>query len=65
MNAEKIKVLSCIKNLRKIIFACPRCLDNNSIILPQTIADTQKHRCDSCRQSYDMDLSDVKPFFEN
>ena len=62
MHSPKIKILSFIKNMRKTIFACPICLENNSIILPEELPDDMiiKFKCQVCARTVHGDFCNLK-----
>ena len=66
MFSQKIKILSFIKNMRKIIFACPICLENNSIILDEDLPDDMiiKFKCQVCARSISGDFHNLQQISE-
>ena len=67
MNVIKIKILSYIKNMRKIIFACPLCSENNSLVHEDLIsAETLiDFRCPNCARSFRGDFSSLQELEKN
>ena len=61
MNLIKIKILSYIANMRKIIFACPLCGENNSLVHDESIGEEKhiKFRCSNCGRSFNGDFSSL------
>ena len=61
MNLTKIKILSYIANMRKIIFACPLCGENNSLIHEEFKGEEMhiKFRCYCCGRSFNGDFSSL------
>ena len=59
MNVIKIKILSYIKNMRKIIFACPLCSENNSLIHDEALGTEIiiDFVCPNCGRSFSGDFS--------
>ncbi|MDD7987380.1 hypothetical protein PQO01_20705 [Lentisphaera marina] len=59
MNVIKIKILSYIRNMRKIIFACPLCSENNSLIHDELndAAILIDFKCPNCARSFRGDFS--------
>lgn len=62
MNVIKIKILSYIKNMRKIIFACPLCSENNSLIHEEFTSEETliDFRCPNCARSFRGDFSSLQ-----
>ena len=54
---HKVKILSYIKNMNKLLYVCPFCYTSNSMILNSEELDFTQHKCAQCRKEYDMDIS--------
>ena len=50
------KILSYIANMNKLLFACPKCWAQNSVILKEGGKEEFHHKCQHCRQEYDIDI---------
>ena len=59
MEKHKVKILSYISNFKKVLFICPVCRENNSIMLLSEDQETIKYKCDACRQQYIVDLAEL------
>jgi len=61
MNLIKIKILSYIANMRKIIFACPLCGENNSLIHEEVLNKERSidFRCSNCARLFKGDFSSL------
>ena len=64
MQRHEVKILSYIRNFKKIIFICPICRENNSLILDREDLEEQEFRCDSCRQKYLVGLAQLPAIIE-
>lgn len=64
MSYPKIKILSYIGNMQKVIFACPMCSENNSLILTEDQCKDYliKFRCQNCGRSAKRDFSELTNF---
>ena len=56
MQKHEVKILSYIRNFKKVIFICPICRENNSLMLSSEVDREVKFRCDACRETYLTDL---------
>ena len=52
MQRYEVKILSYIRNFKKILFICPVCRENNSIMIDNEDIREVDYRCDCCRQKY-------------
>ena len=55
--ALKIKILSYIANMNKLLYACPYCRNQNSMILNPHAIHKADHKCAQCRKEYEIDLT--------
>jgi transposase-like protein len=60
METFEVKILSYIRNFRKIIFICPICRENNSCVIADEAVLSSTFKCDGCRKSYTADFSQLK-----
>jgi transposase-like protein len=60
MEKYEVKILSYIRNFRKVMFICPLCRENNSCMLKSEEERTFDFKCDNCRKSYTLDLSSLE-----
>jgi transposase-like protein len=65
MKKYEVKILSYIANFRKVIFICPLCRENNSLVLDDEQQREKKFRCDGCRQSYLAGVSSLEPILSS
>ena len=61
MEKYEVKVLSYIRNFKKVIFICPLCRENNSCMLESEELRDFEFKCDSCRKTYRVGLLSLKP----
>jgi hypothetical protein len=61
MEKYEVKVLSYIRNFKKVIFICPLCRENNSSMLESEELRDFEFRCDSCRKTYRVGLLSLEP----
>lgn len=52
MEKHEVKILSYIRNLKKVLFICPLCRENNSFILESEEQREFEFKCDCCRKEY-------------
>ena len=52
MEKFEVKILSYIRNFRKLLFICPLCRENNSHIIESEDVKEFKYKCDCCRKDY-------------
>ena len=58
---QKLRVLSYIQNMRKVVFTCPRCQEPSSVQLNAELSDCiRPYRCDNCKIKMQIDLSDAR-----
>ena len=55
--ALQAKILSYIGNMNKLLYACPYCWAQNSMILKPEEKTTASHKCAQCRKAYEIDIS--------
>ena len=65
MEKKQVKILSYIRNFKKIIFICPLCRENNSLMLKDEALQEVEFKCDSCRQHYIVDLQPLQGIIES
>ena len=63
--AMKVKILSYIANMNKLLYGCPFCRAQNSMILKTDEIKTASHKCAQCRKSYEIDISALELDKEN
>ena len=59
MEKYEVKILSYIKNFRKVLFICPLCRENNSAVLESEDTRELDYRCDGCRRKYTVSLTSL------
>ncbi|MCM8526277.1 MAG: hypothetical protein NE327_07155 [Lentisphaeraceae bacterium] len=52
MEKFEVKILSYIRNFRKVLFICPLCRENNSFVIENEAQKEFKFKCDCCRKDY-------------
>ncbi len=52
MEKHEVKILSYIRNFKKIIFICPVCRENNSHIVANENISEFTFKCEACRKQY-------------
>jgi transposase-like protein len=52
MEKHEVKILSYIRNFKKIIFICPICRENNSHIIKDENIREFDYKCEACRKQY-------------
>ncbi len=52
MDKFEVKILSYIRNFKKILFICPLCRENNSHVLENEGSKEFEFKCDCCRKEY-------------
>jgi len=52
MQTYEVKILSYIRNFKKILFICPLCRENNSYVIENEEVKEFKFKCDCCRKEY-------------
>ncbi|MEN9362600.1 MAG: hypothetical protein RL095_4135 [Verrucomicrobiota bacterium] len=58
---QKLRILSYIRNFRKVVFTCPRCQEPSSVQLNADLSDCiRPYRCDNCRLKIQIDLGEVR-----
>ena len=60
MEKYQVKVLSYIGNFKKVLFICPICRENNSIMLLSNDQTEVKYKCDCCRKEYIIGLDSLQ-----
>ena len=65
MSYPKIKILSYIGNMKKVIFACPMCRENNSLQLSETDLEDYliQFRCSNCGRTAKRDFSKISELY--
>jgi hypothetical protein len=61
MQKHEVKVLSYIRNFKKVIFICPLCRENNSFMLKNEDDREVEFRCDACRETYLANFEQLVP----
>lgn len=64
MDKHEVKILSYIGNFKKVIFICPLCRENNSLMLKDASQREVEFRCDGCRQKYIADLKQLNAIID-
>lgn len=52
MQKFEVKILSYIRNFKKVLFICPLCRENNSFVIDSEEVTEFKFKCDCCRKEY-------------
>jgi hypothetical protein len=61
MNPEprSVRCFAIIANMRKIVFPCPLCREQDSCIVPADAKTSCPHKCAHCRGEFLIDLRSV------
>ena len=64
MQRHEVKILSYIRNFKKILFICPICRENNSVMIDNEDVREVEFRCDGCRKKYIAGFDQLGPIIE-
>ena len=64
MQKHEVKILSYIRNFKKIIFICPVCRENNSVMIDNEDVREIEFRCDACKEKYVAGLDQLDAIIE-
>ena len=65
MEKFEVKILSYIRNFKKVLFICPLCRENNSHVLENEDVKEFEFKCDCCRKEYTAGIQSLEEILKS
>ena len=65
MQTFEVKILSYIRNFRKVLFICPLCRENSSFVIESEEVEEFKFKCDCCKKEYTAGIQSLQEIIKS